>query len=138
MGMTKERTCKTCGETKPLTQKYFYRGTRKRINGQRYFGKSCKECRLKKTSYRIQNAKHSAYKRGSYRCVWEPAFTGYKDRLFHYRMFLLMLDDGLLPPGTVWQNQRTGRKYRIVGNEAYFKFPENFEDAKGQKLRWVR
>ncbi len=132
------RKCKTCGKTKPLTQKYFYRGTRKRTNGQRYFARACIKCRLKKTSYRVQNTKYSAYKRGDYKCVWEPEMTGFKDRLFHYRMFLTMLDEGTLPPGTVWQNQRTGRKYRVVGNEVYHKFPENFEDAKGQKLRWVR
>ncbi len=25
-----------------------------------------------------------------------------------------------------------------LGNEIYHMFPDNFEDAKGQKLRWVR
>ena len=135
--MTK-RTCKTCGKEKPLTHKNFYAGEGGSQRRKRYYARECIPCRRKKAGYQKQNTKYSPYKRGDYRCIEEPEVTGYKGRLFHYRMFLMMLDEGTLPPGTIWQNQRTGRKYRIVGNEVYHEFPENFEDAKGQKLRWVR
>ena len=131
-----KRVCRICGEKKPLTHKYYDKG--RSGNDKRYFARQCKVCRGNKAGYLMQNAKYSPFKRGDYTCVWEPQVTGYKGRLFHYRMFLTMLDDGLLPPGTIWQNERTGRKYRVVGNEVYHMFPDRFEDAKGQKLRWVR
>lgn len=135
--MKEVRKCKTCGDPKPLNHKH-YDHSKGGHYGKKYWARECKDCRRKKAGYMVQNTRHSPFKRGDYRCVEEPEMTGFKGRLFHYRMFLNMLDDGTLPPGTIWQNERTGRKYKVVGNEVYHKFPERFEDAKGQKLRWVR
>ena len=134
------RTCKTCGEIKPLNAENWVARDEEKSD-KIYYSRHCKLCVNERSrigaSVMRKTRKLGIFKDG-YTCIEEPEITGYLDSHFPRTTFEHMLDDGLLPPGTVWQNHRTGRKYKIVGNEVYFKFPDNFEDAKGQKLRWVR
>lgn len=139
MDMAK-RICKVCEKEKELTHENWQSRLSEKQN-KTYYSRKCRMCineegRLAHSTGRKTRAS-GVFKNG-YTCIEEPEATGYLRSHFAQRMFENMLNDGTLPPGTVWQNERTGRKYKVVGNEVYHKFPERFDDAKGQKLRWVR
>ncbi len=135
-----KRTCKACKKEKELIKENFR--ARKTERGKKlYYSRSCLACEneRQRIAQSVQRKTRALGKfKDGYTCIEEPEVTGYLLSHFARRMFENMLNDGTLPPGTMWQNERTGRKYKVVGNEVYHKFPERFEDAKGQKLRWVR
>ena len=135
----KYRICVTCSEGKVIDLFGF---TGRNKDGKRYRRNTCNACRAKHERNKRVEYSSRAYKADKYECVGDK-HGEYFGAVMNEGAIQSTMGVGYLPPDSRWRDNKTGRLYRVVGNDEWW-FLQNYignkckVDCGSQRLVEVR